>query len=399
MHLKVSEGRLFTREELDEICGDRPVVVFASLHVASLNTLAFQRLGLWEPAAPHREHGHVHRDAAGVPSGPVTEIFLLLPELWTGETFRRAVSAHARDLFNAAGITTVHTMPESLRQVDELRSMHERRQLTVRQRYYLIHPAVASLAEVVERSHDDRDGEWFAFGGMKVFVNGCAHDGLGNRLDDSKWSQSELEAVVRHAHDAGLQVWLHSLDAKGVRMAAIAIERAYGFGPRRLRHRIEHGGDFISLDDIEAVRQSGALLVTTPQFVRSMTRGVDERFAPLRTLQRAGFRLVGATDSTGTVPESVSILGNVATAVTRRNAAGDVVGPEQALDVASALGLFTTGSSFGGFEEGRKGAIRTGLLADLVQLDRDPWSVNPSDLAGIRVVRTVVGGETVFTDG
>jgi predicted amidohydrolase YtcJ len=397
MHMKVSEGRLFTRQELDEVCPDRPVVVFASLHVSSLNTLAFQRLGLWGPGSVHREHGYVHRDADGVPIGPVTEVFLLLPELWTGDAFRRAVTSHGRDLFNAAGTTTVHTMPESLGQVAELRALHERGQMTVRQRYYLIHPAVASLDEVVDHSTGDREGDWFAFGGMKLFVNGCAHDGLGHQTDDSKWTQEELDQAVARAHAAGVQVWLHSLDAHGVRMAARSIARAYSSGPRSLRHRIEHGGDFISIDDIDEVRRSGAVLVTTPQFVHSMTRGVGHRFAPLRALQDAGIHLVGATDSTGTVPESVSVLGNVGTAVTRRTATGTVVGADQALDVTSAVGLFTTGSSFGGHEEGRKGMIRPGLLADLVQLDADPWTVGPDEISSIGVVRTIVGGETVFS--
>jgi predicted amidohydrolase YtcJ len=396
MHVKVAEGRLFSRLELDELCADRPVVVFASLHVSSLNTLAFQRLGLWEPASEHREHGYVHRDEHGIPTGPVTEIFLLLPELWTGDAFRRAVTGHGRDLFNAAGTTTVHTMPESLGQVAELRDLQARGQMTVRQRYYLIHPAVASLDEIVELSAGDRDSDWFTFGGMKVFVNGCAHDGLGHQIDDSKWTQDELDQLVGHAHANGIQVWLHSLDANGVRMAARSIERAYSSDPRPLRHRIEHGGDFIALEDVEAVRRSGALLVTTPQFVRSMTRGVDERFAPLRTLHDAGFHLVGGTDSTGTVPESVSILGNIGTAVTRRTAGGSVVGADQALDVASAVGLFTTGSSFGGFEENRKGALRPGMLADMVQLAADPWSVPPDEIASVEVVRTIVGGELVF---
>jgi predicted amidohydrolase YtcJ len=399
MHLKVAEGRLFSRLELDDLCADRPVVVFASLHVSSLNSLAFQRLGLWESGSEHREHGYVHRDDDGVPTGPVTEIFLMLPELWAGDPFRRAVTGHGSDLFNAAGTTSVHTMPESLGQVADLRDLHERGELTVRQRYYLIHPAVASLEEIVELSATDRDSDRFAFGGMKLFVNGCAHDGLGHQIDDSKWSQDELDHVVGRAHANGIQVWLHSLDAHGVRMAARSIERAYSSGPRLLRHRIEHGGDFISLDDLDAVRNSGALLVTTPQFVRSMTRGVDEHFAPLRTLQDAGVHLVGGTDSTGTVPESVSILGNVGTAVTRRNATGAVVGADQTLDVASAIGLFTTGSSFGGFEEDRKGAIRPGLFADLVQLDADPWAVGVDEIASIQVLRTIVGGETVFSRG
>lgn len=396
LHLKVAEGRLFSRRELDDLCPDRPMVVFASLHVSSLNTLAFQRLGLWEPGALHGERGYVHRDNAGHPTGVVTEIFLMLPELWTGDAFVRAVTGHGRDLFNAAGTTTVHTMPESMGQVAELRKLHRREQMTVRQRYYLIHPAVATLEEIVALSAGDRDSDWFLFGGMKVFVNGCAHDGLGNPIDDSKWTQDELDHLVQRAHANGVQVWLHSLDAHGVRMAARSIERAYSLDPRPLRHRIEHGGDFIALEDVDAVRRSGALLVTTPQFVRSMTRGVGNRFAPLRTLKDAGIRLVGGTDSTGTVPESVSILGNVGTAVARRTATG-VVGSDQALDVASAMELFTTGSSYGGFEDGLKGAIRPGLLADFVQLDADPWTVSDGEIASIEVVRTIVGGRVAFS--
>jgi predicted amidohydrolase YtcJ len=63
------------------------------------------------------------------------------------------------------------------------------------------------------------------------------------------------------------------------------------------------------------------------------------------------------------------------------------------------MGLFTTGSSFGGFEEDRKGAIRPGLFADFVQLAADPWSVAPDGIASIEVVRTIVNGETVFSLG
>jgi len=72
------------------------------------------------------------------------------------------------------------------------------------------------------------------------------------------------------------------------------------------------------------------------------------------------------------------------------------VGADQALDVASAVGLFTTGSSFGGFEENRKGALRPGMHADMVQLAADPWSVPPDEIASVEVVRTIVGGELVF---
>lgn len=394
MHEKVEEGRLFTRQELDAICPDRPMMVYASLHVSSMNTAAFEQMGLLGPTSVHGQAGFVHRDADGLPTGPVTEMFLLMPEIWGGEAFDAAVVANARRHFSAAGTTTVCTMPESLGQLRRLEDLHAARRVSVRQRYYLIHPSVASLDTVVEHARREGD-DWLSFGGMKVFVNGCAHDGLGAQLDDTKWTQAELDAAVRTAHDAGVQVWLHSLNANGVRMAAEAIAKATAGKGNHLRHRIEHGADFISLDDLDLVERSGALLVTTPQFLGSMTRGIGPSFAPLRTLRERGVALVGGTDSTGTVPASVSVLGNVQTAVTRATPAGRVIGPEQALDVDAAIGLFTTGSSHGTFEDGRRGVIRPGALADFAQLGADPWTVPPTEIGSIPVRRTIVGGTIV----
>jgi predicted amidohydrolase YtcJ len=399
MHEKVEEGRLFSRQELDNICADRPLVVYASLHVASLNTQALKRLGLWEPGSRHPDHGVVHRDSDGRPSGVVTEVFLLIPDQTASDDLRYALMRQSRALFSAAGTTTVYTMPESLAQVDVARELHRAGQLPVRQRYYLISPAVASLAEIRDFRGREEIGDRFAFGGAKAFVNGCAHDGLGRAVDDAKWTQAELDAFVLEAHRSGIQVWLHSLNARGVRMAAEAIGKAYGCEASGLRHRIEHGADFLSLDDLDLIARSGAILVTTPQFVRSMSDRTAGSFAPLRSLEAAGIPLVGATDSTGTVPDSVSILGNIGTAVTRHDSAGRPVGADQILSVDSAFRLFTTGASFGGFEEHKKGMIRAGFLADLVELSADPWSVPAEEIARIRVVRTYLDGEVVYVRG
>jgi predicted amidohydrolase YtcJ len=399
MHEKVEEGRLFSRQELDDICADRPLIVYASLHVASLNTQALKRLGLWEPGSRHPDHGVVHRDSDGRPSGVVTEVFLLIPDQAGPDDLRHALVRQSRALFSAAGTTTVYTMPESLAQVDVARELHRAAQLPVRQRYYLISPAVASLAEIREFRRYEEIADRFAFGGVKAFVNGCAHDGLGHAVDDAKWTQDELDAFVLEAHRSGIQVWLHSLNARGVRMAAEAIGKAYSSVASGLRHRIEHGADFLSLEDLGLVALSGAILVTTPQFVRSMTDRTVGSFAPLRSLEAAGVSLVGGTDSTGTVPDSVSILGNIGTAVTRHDSAGRPVGADQILSVDSAFRLFTTGASFGGFEEHKKGMIRAGYLADLVELSDDPWSVPVEEIARIQVVRTYMDGEVVYARG
>ncbi|MFM8353054.1 MAG: amidohydrolase, partial [Actinomycetales bacterium] len=351
MQEKVVEGRLLSRVELDAISSERPIAVFASLHVASLNTPALKRLGLWDPQAMHPFHGVIHRDASGTPTGVVTEVFMMVPPPVTPSGFDDAVCSHGRDMFSAAGTTTVLTMPENLDQIDRLRILHQQGRMSLRQRYYLISPGVATLDEAEQRRRDDAgntaEGDRFRFGGIKLFVNGCAHDGLGTPLDDLKWTQDELDDFVIDASRRGMQVWMHSLNANGVRMAARAMLAADPTGTNTLRHRIEHGGDFIDLGDLPLIKASGALLVTTPQFLHSMTTDPTGPKAPLRSLLAAGVRLIGGTDSTGTVPSSVSILGNIGTAVNRRRSDGTDFHPAEAISSAQAVDLFTTGSAFG----------------------------------------------------
>ena len=398
MQDKVVEGRLFDRHELDAITSSRPLAVFASLHVASVNTLGLQLLGLWDPGSAHPFHGVVHRDGSGLPTGVVTEVFMMVPPAAASSSsaFGRSVTTHATDLFNAAGTTSVHTMPESLDQVELQRNLHQRGRLSVRQKYFLISPGVATLDEAAAlAARDDAPGR-FQFGGIKVFVNGCAHDGLGVPREDPKWTQPELDSFVRDADARGMQVWLHALSAEGVRMAAAAIRAAAPAGDNPRRHRIEHGGDFIDLRDLEDVRRSGALLVTTPQFLHSMTTDPTGPTAPLRSLAAAGVRLVGGTDSTGTVPSSVSILGNVQTATMRRRADGTEFHPAEAIGIRAALALFTTGSSYGSFAEDRTGRIAPGLLADFVVLSDVPGDSDAPAPGEIEVLATYLGGTRVW---
>lgn len=394
-HEKVREGRLFTREELDRLAPERPLAVFASLHVASLNTAALRRLGLYDVGSPHPFHGVVHRDGRGDPTGVVTEVFMMVPSPGDDAAFDDSVTRHGRELFSAGGTTTVLTMPENLHQVDLQRALHERRELTVRQRYYLISPGVADLAEASELRARERATDRFSFGGIKVFVNGCGHDGLGEPLEDAKWTQDELSTFVTEAERLGMQVWLHSLTAEGVRTAARAVLAAGG-GVNRLRHRIEHGGDFLDVADLPLVASSGALMVTTPQFLHSMSADVTGPRAPARTILGSGVPLLGGTDSTGTVPSSVSILGNVATAVNRRRTDGSVFHGDEALTVEQALRLFTTASSYGGMLDHDRGTISLGKLADFVVLSEDLRSIDVERIGEVAVVSTYVGGECVW---
>src|SRR5258708_7606695 len=84
-------------------------------------------------------------------------------------------------------------------------------------------------------------------------------------------------------------------------------------------------------------------------------------------------------------------------AVTRKNQAGtkDYV-PEQKITIDQAIAAYTEGSAYAEFAEKEKGAIARGMEADFVVLDRDITKADPADIQKTRVLRTVVGGKTVY---
>ena len=82
--------------------------------------------------------------------------------------------------------------------------------------------------------------------------------------------------------------------------------------------------------------------------------------------------------------------------VTRRDFSGRVWGPSQRITLDEALRVCTRNGAYASFEENDKGSIVAGKLADFVVLAQDPHDVDPDALKEIQVVRTVVGGRTVF---
>jgi len=84
-------------------------------------------------------------------------------------------------------------------------------------------------------------------------------------------------------------------------------------------------------------------------------------------------------------------------AVTRKSEDGkQEYYPAQKLTIEQAIAAYTTGSAFAEFAEKEKGTLAPGMLADFVVLDRDLTAILPAQIQGTRVLRTVVGGKTVY---
>jgi predicted amidohydrolase YtcJ len=98
--------------------------------------------------------------------------------------------------------------------------------------------------------------------------------------------------------------------------------------------------------------------------------------------------------------EPISPFRGTYAAVTRKNEAGTKeYYPEQKLTIQQALAAYTTGSAYAQFAETEKGTLSPGMLADFVVLDRDLTKVAAPEILKTQVLRTVVGGKTVFESG
>jgi predicted amidohydrolase YtcJ len=107
-----------------------------------------------------------------------------------------------------------------------------------------------------------------------------------------------------------------------------------------------------------------------------------------------GMRLAFGTDYP---VESITPFRGLYAAITRSNEAGTkIYFSEQKLTIEQAIAAYTTGSAYAEFAEKDKGTLEPGMLADFIVLDRDITKAEPQQLLRTRVIRTVVGGKTVY---
>jgi predicted amidohydrolase YtcJ len=165
------------------------------------------------------------------------------------------------------------------------------------------------------------------------------------------------------------------------------------------RHRIEHCS-LVNPSLLERIRDVGA--IPAPFYTYAHYHGekwVEYGDAKLewmfahRSFLDYGIPVAPASDHPPGPFEPLMALQSM---VTRKDYSGHVWGPSQRITLDEALRICTRNGAYASFEENEKGRIAAGLLADFVVLARDPHDVDPDAIKEIPVVRTVLGGRTVF---
>ncbi|GAB13095.1 putative hydrolase [Arthrobacter globiformis NBRC 12137] len=410
---------------LDAAVPGKPVYAFAyDFHSVWVNTAALAELGITADTQ-NPLGGTIKRNAAGHATGYIDEnafydIVLPFLDSQVSENEHGASIAAVQRAYRETGVTTACDMGfnetdlESFKRADKDGSLTSR--LIAYWRVNNTGSAEDNIAQVQRAAElaAEHPSPFLRVVGIKVIIDGTI-DGctatLGSPYADGSnaapiWSLEELAPVVAAADAAGLKVAMHAIGDESVRIAIGAVEHAVAQnGPRERRHRIEH----LELVDRADVDRLASLGITAsmqpvhadPAISANWRAKLDddrvERGFPWPWMTDAGARLAFGTDSP-TSPHAP--LPNMYVAATRASALDPTAAanvPDFALPLAHAIEHATRDSAWTCGAEHEIGRLAAGLYADFVVLDTDVLAAaSPTALLGTEVLRTVVGGRTVY---
>ena len=395
---KWPEGRYLERGDLDRASKDHAVVARRiDCHMGTLNSAALDRA-----SALAGERGF-EVDAAGRPTGILKEdaFAAFLRILGTSESQVEAgLPAAVRDA-HRLGITSVHDVVGA----GEWRAYQRiRRAGRLRLRVYGM-PRDALLPHLEAAGLTTGLGDpWLRLGALKVFSDGSL-GAFTAALQDPYLGRpgergmlvrpsDELQALLERAHRAGLQTATHAIGDEAIRQVVTALEQVTATADRAdLRHRIEHY-ELPDEDVLRRTRTARLVVCAQPNFVgrwsgpgdvyeRRLGRARAARNNPYREILRRRIPLAFGSDGMPYGP-----LYGIHWAV---NGFFDA----QRISAEEAIRAYTAGGAFASFEEGEKGTLEVGRLADFVVLDGDPFQ-EPEGIRDLRVDTTWIGGTPVY---
>jgi predicted amidohydrolase YtcJ len=216
------------------------------------------------------------------------------------------------------------------------------------------------------------------------------------------YTEEQAIGLVSSAYQHNVQALNHCNGDAAVDQFIMTVRKAteqYGKGDRRtvLIH-----GQTVREDQLDAMKELDIFPALFPAHVfywgdwhREVTLGPERaaRISPTRSALNRGMKLTIHTDSPVVLPHATRTMWS---AVNRRTRTDFLLGGDQRLTPMEALKALTIWSAYQHFEEGQKGSIEVGKLADLVILSDNPLSVNPTTIRDIEVVETIKEGQTIY---
>ncbi|PYY97634.1 amidohydrolase [Pseudomonas sp. TKO14] len=415
-----AEKRMPTLEELNQAAPDTPVFVLHLYDRALLNRAALRVVG-YDRNTPNPPGGEIVRDGNGNPTGMLIarpNAMILYSTLAKGPKLPLEYQVNSTRQFmrelNRLGVTSAidagggfQNYPDDYQVINELAA---KQQLTVRIAYNLFtQKPKEELADFKHWTSSVRYGQGDDFlrhngaGEMLVFSAADFEDFLEPRPDLPQTMEQELEPVVRHLVEQRWPFRLHATYDESISRMLDVFEKVDRDIPfNGLPWFFDHA-ETISPKNIERVRALGGGIATQARmasqgeyFVERYGAKAAEMPPPIQRMLAEGIPVGAGTDATRV--SSYNPWTSLYWMVSGRTVGGLELYP-QGLSRDTALELYTHGSAWFSSEQGKKGQIKVGQLADLVALSADYFSVEEEAIKWIESLLTLVDGKVVHAAG
>lgn len=424
--------RMPSKELLDAVAPDTPVfLIDSTVHSAWVNSKALQVLGISKDT-PDPAGGVIVRDGkSGEPSGILLDnaAYQSLQKLpvYSPEQMQQAL-AWSVEQFNAVGVTALKDAmvdPGALAgyaALDRSGKLNAHIATSLAWRMAWAGPQESLEQSIAGRASFASENVQVDF--IKIMLDGIpppqtaavlepyVPDGVhkpGHRGYLTQSPESLIEDLVK-LDAQGLTVKIHATGDRSVRVALDAFEAARkANGNSRQRHEIAHAA-MISDEDIPRFKALNVTAEMSPilwypsplQTAMEVVLGKQRagRNWPVKTLSETGALVIYGSDWPSVVP-SASPWPGIEAMITRKDPLGQnsgVLGPEQAMDLAGVLRIFTLNGAESMYAAATRGSIAPGKSADFIVLDRNLFEIPAEDISEVVVLRTVFRGKTVHSE-
>ncbi|VVN98639.1 N-substituted formamide deformylase [Pseudomonas fluorescens] len=412
-----AEKRLPTLDELNKAAPDTPVFVLHLYDRALLNRAALKVVG-YSRDTPNPPGGEIQRDANGDPTGMLIarpNAMILYSTLAKGPKLPLEYQVNSTRQFmrelNRLGVTSAidagggyQNYPDDYQVIQQLA---KDRQLTVRIAYNLFtQKPKEELTDFKNWTGTSRYGQGDDFlrhngaGEMLVFSAADFEDFLEPRPDLPQTMEQELEPVVRHLVEQRWPFRLHATYNESISRMLDVFEKVNRDIPfDGLPWFFDHA-ETITPQNIERVKALGGGIAIQDRmafqgeyFVDRYGAKAAEHTPPIARMLAEGIPVGAGTDATRV--SSYNPWTSLYWLVSGRTVGGLELYP-QGLSRDTALELFTHGSAWFSSEQGKKGQIKVGQLADLIALSADYFHIEDEAVKWIESVLTIVDGKIVY---
>jgi len=433
---RLKERRHPTPAELDAAATEHPVL-YTSVTKHVLNTAGWRALGLLEKESKLPD-GEVVRDDHGHPllirGGGHVSIRKFFPERTESRDELLAALKKVHRRYNEVGITTIFERATDRVGFNTFRELSERQQLTTRVRgTFRFSAKTPEQVEKYIKGLGIKPGEgddWVRADRLKITVDGGIHWGTTRlsepygekrvqfyRLTDPQYrgelnyTPEQMRMIFATANRHGWPASAHVTGDEGTEEVLKAVAAVATDDPTIKQRRFNLIHSYFPTPAIAKLAKDLGVGVDTQGYLYYRDADIlaeiygpswAERFLGLGEWVRGGVPVATNSDHMiGLDPDHAMNSFNPALmlwiAVARKTDSGAVWGAHQKLSRLDALRSMTLWAAWLSFDEGKLGSLEPGKLADLVVIDRDYLTCPEDEIRSIKVLRTIVGGRTMFS--